>query len=199
MAHVSNFTQDPQKILLDLINEDNGTLLTQDSVQITLHAEQLVTERYTRVLITPKAGSGYAGSVSLEYDRLDIQDFVDLYYPESFVIPLGDTETFLDLIPEVEAGLGIKLTEGLDYEDQVIEPWEGIPNETKVIAVPILESSLIYFGELSFILDGNDIPLENVLTVGILSGLNLPNFEPEPEPEKPELIEQFNNIVLEGF
>lgn len=174
MSHVSNFTQDPQKILVDLINEDNNASLTLEAVDIALHEDQETLEKNTRALVTPKAGSGYSGSVSVEYNRLDIKGFVDLYYPNGFVIPLGDTESFLDLIPEVEAGLGIKLTEDLDYEDQIIEPWEGIPNETKQIIVPILATSLIYVGELEFTLDGNDIPLTDVLPVNILSGLNLP-------------------------
>lgn len=187
MAHVSNFTQDPQKILIDLINEDNNTSLSVESVDVALHEEQIVTEKNTRILVTPKAGSGYSGSVALEYNRLNIQDFVDLYYPEQFIIPLGDTETFLDLIPEIEAGLGIKLTENLDYEDQIIEPWAGIPNETKLIQVPILPTSLIYLGELEFILDGNDIPLETVLTNLILNGLNLPTGE-EPEVQHLETL-----------
>lgn len=177
MPHVSDFTQAPKKIVLDLVNEANSTAFTEALVEVSLHAQQTVTERNSRILLTALPGSGYSGEQALEYDRLQISGFTDLYYPGGMVIPLGDATSLVECIPEIEAGLGIKLTLDLDYEDQEITPWSGIPNETKLIQVPILPTSLIYLGELEFILDGNDIPLDSVITLNILSGLNLPVTE----------------------
>ena len=175
MAHVSDFTQAPKKIVLDLVNEVNNTALTEALVEVAIHAQQDVTERNSRILLTALPGSGYSGEQALEYDRLQISGFTDLYYPGGMTIPLGDAASLVECIPEIEAGLGIKLTLDLDYEDQEITPWAGIPNETKLIQVPILPTSLVYLGELEFILDGNDIPLNSVITTTVLSGLNLPS------------------------
>ena len=175
MPHVSNFTQGAKKIVLDLINADNGLSLVESAVHIDLTLTQAPVVMNTQAEITAAAGSGYSGSVVVEYNRLDIAGFVDLYYPDGFVIPLGDSVSLNDVIPEINAGLGINLVEDLDFANEPIEEWEGIPNETKEMMVDILTSSKVYIGVLTFTLDGNDIPLNSVITTTVLSGLNLPS------------------------
>ena len=177
MPHVSNFTQGANKIVLDLINANNGLSLVESAVHIDLTSTQAPVVMNTQAEITAAAGSGYSGSVVVEYNRLDIAGFVDLYYPDGFVIPLGDSVSLNDVIPEINAGLGINLVEDLDFANEPIEEWEGIPNETKEMMVDILTSSKVYMGVLTFTLDGNGIPLNSVITTTVLSGLNLPSGE----------------------
>ena len=174
MPHVSNFTQAGDKIVLDMINEDNSSFFTLGTVSVARGVDAPVTKNST-ALVTALPGSGYSGDVHVEYDRLQLQDFADLYFPENGLqIQLGDATSVADLIDEINTALGINLVQDVDVADQAIEPWEGIPNETQEVVVPVLASSMVYLGSLTFTLDGNDIPLDSVITTSVLSGLNLP-------------------------
>lgn len=179
MAHVSDFTQAGEKIVLDLVNEDNNSALALSVVDVALDSEAVPITKNSVATITSKVGSGYSGSVSVEYNRLDIQDFVDLYYPEGMTLPQGVGETTHDFLDEINAGLAINLTPD-DVADVALEAWEGIPNETQVVTAPIAAGSLVYIGNLVFTVDANDIPLDSVITVTVLDGLNLPVVE-EPQ------------------
>lgn len=176
MAHVSDFTQAGPKIVLDLVNFDNDTPLAPSFITVERSATAPTTKNSVAVL-TAQAGSGYSGTREVEYDRLDVQDFIDLRFAEGLVIQLGDAESVGDLADDLNAALGINLIVGTDIPDDAIPAWEGQPNEQKTIEVDVLESSLVYLGTFQFTLDGNDIPLDSVITTTALSGLNLPVVE----------------------
>ena len=173
MAHVSDFTQAGDKIVLDLINEDNNSALALTVVSVALASAGSPTTKNTLATVTSLPGSGYNGSVDLEYNRLAIGDFVDLYYPNGLLIPQGEATTLFDFLPEINAGLAVNLT-AADLADQPLADWEGIPNETQEVNAAILAGSLVYTGTLTFTVDSNDIPMSSVITVTVLSGLNLP-------------------------
>lgn len=176
--HISDFTQAAALVVLALVNEDNSSFFTPETVSVERSATAPVTKNSV-ALLTALPGSGYSGTQEVEYDRLAISGFVDLYFPDGLTLQLGNATTLIDLLPEVNTALGTALVEGLDVEDEAIPAWEGIPNETKEVDFAILASSLVYTGTLTFTLDGNDIPLSSVITTTVLSGLNLPVVEPE--------------------
>ena len=110
MAHVSDFTQAGDKIVLDQINEDNNSALALTVVSVALASAGSPTTKNTLATVTSLPGSGYNGSVDLEYNRLAIGDFVDLYYPGGLLIPQGEAATLFDFLPEINAGLAVNLT-----------------------------------------------------------------------------------------
>lgn len=189
MSHVSDFTQPSNKIVLDLINDDNNTSLTVGTVTLEVKPEVIPEFRNTTVEISAIPGSGYTGSMTLEYNRLDIQDFVDLYEPAGFEIVQGEAVTVADLMPEINQAMAINLVEDIDFFDQLFAEWVGEPNETQLVNVPMIADSLVYIGTLSFTLKANIIPLANVITVTILDGLNLP---------LPEDVSGFTRFSLSG-
>lgn len=173
MSHVSDFTQSGDKIVLDLVNADNNSFFTLSTVSVARGSAAPVTKNST-ALLTSLAGSGYSGDVHVEYDRLALQSFVDIFYPAGLTVQLGDATDFADLLEEVNTALGTNLVLDTDVATQAIPVWEGIPNETHLLTVPVLASSLVYTGQMQFTLDGNDIALSSVITTTVLSGLNLP-------------------------
>lgn len=180
MSHVSDFTQSSSKIVLDLINEDNNTSLTPGNVTLEIKPDVTPASRNTAVEIAAVPGSGYVGTMTLEYNRLDIQDFVDLYEPAGFEIVQGEAVTVADLMPEINQAMAINLVEDIDFFDQLFAEWAGEPNETQLVNVPIIADSLVYTGTLSFTLKANAIPLASVITVTVMDGLNLPSTAPDP-------------------
>lgn len=174
MPHVSDFTQAGNKIVLDLINDVNTSSLTLNDVSVELASSGEPTLHNTLATVTALPGSGYLGARNVEYNRLDIQDFVDLFYPEGLTVSAGDATHVSHLIPDVEAGLGISLEKNRDYTDFPLTPWTGEPNEFQMVTVPMLAQSLVYIGTLAFKVDADDIQLEDIISSHILNGLNLP-------------------------
>lgn len=177
--HVSDFTKDQIDIVIDLINHDNAqykAAFTSELLDFGLPVTNTnpETNRNTEIEVSAAEGSGYVGSVVVSYNRLNIQDFVDTMTEAGELrLPLGDGETFADFIPEINVALGINLTEEM-YVDGQLGEWQGIPNETKTIQIPMHEDNLVYHGVLSVIIEAEDIPLEDVIVNRILMGLNLP-------------------------
>lgn len=188
MSHVSDFTQSEEKIVYDLINADNESNFT--SAEISLGAAVPIDGK-VRMTLTGVPGSGYGSTVDVQYTRIKIQEFLDLRYPEGLTLQQGDSLTYGDLLPEINAALGtaIPVDSIVNVE---IGAWEGVPNEIRDLILTIKPSSRVYQGQGTFKLDGNDIPLVDVLTVHILSGLNLPR-------NKIQLSELFSSNVLAGF
>lgn len=177
MAHVSDFTQEEDQILLDLINFDNSINLSLQQVNL----EQLSDAGDGRVslTLTPRPNSGYKDNVAITYTRLDIQTFMDIYHPAGLLIPQGDAVNVSDLLDDINTALGTAIP--LDsIVDAPIGIWDGTPNEEKVVTFQIDEvASLVYSGNALVSLDGNDIPLESIVTTRVLSGLNYPTGEVE--------------------
>ena len=115
---------------------------------------------HTALTVTAIPGSGYSGTVEVEYDRLAISDFVDLYYPDGLTLQLGNAATLIDFLPEINTALGTAMVEGVDLEDEAIAAWEGIPNETLTADFAILPTSLVYTGTLTFTIDGKDLSFD---------------------------------------
>lgn len=189
--HVSDFSKMPDQIVLDLINEENSSSLTLELVEFGKPFIASMAEANTELEVTAKDGSGYKGSVTVAYNRLDVQGFVPIMVGSGLVLPVGDAVKFSDLIPEINVALGINLTEG-DYVDGDIGEWAGTLNETKEIVIPMHAESYVFTGGLTLTLVTDDILLSEVIVNHILNGLNY--------PETPEVnIEDEMTGALDGF
>ena len=176
--HISDFTKSPQQIVLDLINYDNTSNLTLELVSLGLPNVTVdnANDRNTEIVVSSVEGGGYKGEVTVEYNRLQIQDFVPIMVEGGALsFPVGDALRFSDMIPEINVALGINLTEA-DYVDADIGEWAGTPNEVKEIVIPMSADSLHRFSDTD--LEAEDIELASVITNMILNGLNLPVAAP---------------------
>lgn len=170
MSHVSDFTQSEDQLIYSLINYDNGTQLSDEQVAL---GSVLPVDGKVQMTLTAVPGSGYNGNVGVEYTRVDIQEFMDIYFPDGLVLQQGNSLVISDLLPEINTALGTAIPAG-SIIDSTIGPWAGTPNEILDLFLTIKPSSRVYQGQAAFKLDGNDIQLSDVVTVRILAGLNMP-------------------------
>jgi len=170
MPHVSDFTQGENKIVLDLINDDNALNLTD--AQVTLSAPVVNVDKVD-VTVTPKEGSGYSGAETVTYSRLEIHAFVDVYFPGEFLVQQGDAVNISDLLNEINVALGTAITKE-SIVDAPIGQWSGEENEVKEVNLVMAALNLAYSGSAVVRIDGNDIPISSVISQKTLSGLNMP-------------------------
>lgn len=173
--HVSDFKLSPDQIVLDLINHDNASSLTLELIELGIPYVAAGSEALanTEMEVTAVEGSGYKGSVVVNYNRLEIQDFVPIMVGENLTLPVGDAVNFSDLIGEINVALDINLTEE-DYIDGPIGDWVGTPNETKEVTIAMNASSRLFIGGLTLTIKAEDIHLSEVIPELLLGGLNLP-------------------------
>lgn len=173
MRHVSDFTTKDTEILTALILFSNPDLKIAADTTDYLNPATNVGEVNTTITVAPKASTGYTEVVDVFYDRLNIQDFVDIADPTGITIHRPGAKLLSEIIPDINLALGINLSTR-DYADQVLPTFDGGLNETKSITVPILADSLVYYGTLQFSLAGASIDLSSIILVRVLSGLNYP-------------------------
>ena len=173
MAHVSDFTRPSKQVVLDLINADNAAALTLSVIDLGLPVAAIEgAPRNTSITVTAKAGSGYSGSQTLNYNRLQLSVFAA---GKDLTFSVGNATTLNDLIDEINALLGINLVEGDDFADVAIPPFQGgIPNETVQVTLTATAESPAYLGSLQINVRSEDLALTDVLTVTDLDGLNAP-------------------------
>lgn len=180
---MTDLTLAPKEIMLALINTDNATTLTDATLDFGLPtaATGQAPTRNTVLTVTAKAGSGYSGSVEVTYNRLHLQTAVLDASGKTASFGLGDATKIKDFIPELNALLGINLTDE-DYEDGDLPEFTGTPNEEHSVQLVAKQDSLCYIGSLTFTVKGEDIALSSVLTVTELNGLTYVAPAPEPAP-----------------
>ncbi len=165
----TNYNQLPRKILVDLINADNGSALTTGVV--TFGNPSVITGlggRNTAVVVSAAGGSGYSGNVTVNYKRIDIATVPG---SRSLQFQAGDAVNVSDLIDEINAAYGI-LLQAEDYVDAALPTFDGVtPHEVQYFDLVAAANSLIWTGTLTLTLNGNDVPLSNVVTVLDLNGL----------------------------
>lgn len=192
MSHISDFTKNPQQILLDLLNESNSINLTVADLEFAVAgpaaAEAL---RNTNLSVTAGEGSGYGGTVQVNYDRLQLADFVG----DTVLAFNADQQVNIsDFVSAVNQLLGINLTAGIDYTDGPIGTWNNIPQEVKVVTVPILPGSLVYLGTLEFTVTADEISLSGTITV-----TSLLEWDPLPDDPSTDIGLAFTDTLLSDF
>lgn len=167
----SDFTKVSAEILVDLINEDNpGHGFTTGILQFGLPVAPAggSPARNTELVVSAAADSGYSGSVTVLYNRVDMAEIPGL---NNKIFPAGNAVNVSDLIPEINARYHINLQPS-DYVDAALPPFTGEPNEDLNFQVTANSDSLVWFGNVILTITANDIPLNTVITTTTLNGLN---------------------------
>jgi hypothetical protein len=169
MAFVSDFTKLPQQIVIDLINNDNSTALTPDLLTFGLPTAATGDNptRNTELSLTAKAGSGYKGSVTVKYNRVDLSTVPGA---RSVVFPKGDATKIADLIPEINAAYQLNL-QPEDFVDGDLPAFAGQPNEQHDFQLAAGADSLCFINSVTLTVHADDIDLASVITTQELNGL----------------------------
>lgn len=168
---MSDLTKAPNAILIDLINTDNSSSLTEALVTFGLPtvAGGASPARNTELTVSAAPGSGYTGSVLVTYNRVGLSTLpVISTRPAEF--QLGDAVNISDLIPEINALYGINLTPA-DYVDGPLPTFTGELNEEHDVQIVAGADSLVFFGSLTLTLKAEDKDLGTVITITALNGL----------------------------
>jgi hypothetical protein len=169
-THVSDFTKQPEEILVDLINADNGTAFSVTQLYFGLPRVLPVGEnRNTTLDIFANEGSGYAGAVNVRYNRVSLS-VVPGNRSRNFDV--GNALSLRDLVARINERYGIRLTQR-DYVNVAIPVMQ--PGERTAITLQAGADSLVYQGNtvLTLVSDiGNAIYLNSVVTDTELDTLN---------------------------
>lgn len=171
---ITDFTKPAQQIIVDLVNNDNTTALTPGLLTFGLPSVPTGSPaRDTDLTLTAIAGSGYTGSVTVHYNRVNLADVPGA---RSTDFPLGDAVNVSDLIPEINAAYGIALSNTVDpthpdFTDGALPTFTGEPNEDHTFPLIADADSLVWENQVTLSVHGNDIPLDTVVTSTTLNGL----------------------------
>jgi hypothetical protein len=144
--HVSDFKKDSESIVLDLINEQNGTAFSASQVAL---GEPVAGEgKATTMLVSAKVGSGYRGTYSFQYNRVDLVDVPTLADGTTHE---ADIEKFSDVVTFLNDKFGLNLSaadltvDGVDLAND--DPiYEGTFDEVKQFALAAKPKSLVWLG-----------------------------------------------------
>lgn len=164
-AHVSDFSKLPKQVLLDLINEHNGTNLPETAVQFGTPALTGRDAIQTRITVSATPRSGYKGSVEFTYNRVNLS-FMGTNEPD-LVIETNEVNMHA-MISFLNTTFGINLTVD-DIEDSEIPPQE--PDVNSFVPIIAKSGSLVWAGhhDLTFTLPL--VELSSIITIPILNGL----------------------------
>lgn len=177
MPIVSDFTKVSKQIVLDLINFDNQSSLTASDIAFGIPAVNTdpTPPRNTKLTVTAEPNSGLAGSVEVQYDRVNLSLLAGTMSKEFSV---GNATMISDIIPEINARYHVNLAAD-DYVDASLPAFAGEPNEILPVDVVAKAGSLVWIGTYQFNLRAEDIPLSMAITTTTLNGLNyVPYVDP---------------------
>lgn len=177
-AHVSDFKQTNEKILLDLINEQNDTSLPVGAVTFGKPVEVVGGKIATELEVTAASGSGYRGSVTIEYNRVPLSFMND---NEPDLVLETEAKTTHGLIDALNTAFGILLTTA-DITDVALP--KLLPNVDTDVTVTATEDTLVWHGSVGLKVTATLIELSTVLTNTEMDGL-YPPAAVEKEPKTP--------------
>lgn len=120
--HVSNFRKDSLNIVLDLLNEQNGTTFTPAHLAIT-HVGDGNTKP-TVMHVQAKTGSGYGGSVDMNYNRILLNEVPSIVEDITEVDAITADQLVADI--NTRYGLNISLSE-ITVDGAEVTPGAGAP------------------------------------------------------------------------
>lgn len=173
---VSDFTKSAQQIIIDLVNNDNSLSLTPALVTFGAPTHATVGGSITRdtdLTLTAVAGSGYSGSATIHYNRVDLSTVPG---SRSTVFPKGDAVNISDLLPEINAAYGINMSNTADpqhpdFVDGPLPTFTGTPNEQHDFQFTADANSLVWENSVTLTVHANDIPLSSAISNPTLNGL----------------------------
>jgi hypothetical protein len=185
--YCSDFRKSPQQILLDLINNEEGSELTLSMVTFGVPTA-LIGQVNTQIMVSAAQGSQFSGSVVVTYNRVNLGSIPG---NRSKLFSVGQATHISDLIPAINAAYQINLTSA-DYIDAPL-PSFGQGQSTLNFQISAALGSLVYRGNVVLQITTGLIPLSSVITVTALNGLiyiqpncQHPPHEPWPcHPQSP--------------
>lgn len=145
-----DYTKPTKEILIDLINQKNGTALRVQDVEISEPRvfNDNVLKTNTAVTLSSATGSGYFGNRDIFYSRLDIREILESKPLE--VQPIIET-TLIEFLPAINEAYGTFL-KAEDIYDVVIPPYDPLhPNAIRTISLVISPSSYFYIGTFDLV------------------------------------------------
>lgn len=154
----------PKEVILAILNQSSGTSVEVTDVDFSTpqRATGGAPLRNTRLVISPKANSGYYGNKVIWYNRIHISDL------GSITVNKGTATLYSQLIPAINAKYGIYLS----IDDIVDGPLPVGQTGEIVVSLPIKSSSLMFYSGAKIITPGfNPGTVGNVLTPAIWDSL----------------------------
>lgn len=177
--HVSDFKKDSASIVLDLINEQNGKAFTAG--QIALGEPVAGVGKETSLTVTAKVGSGYRGSYTFNYNRVDLTDVPNLADGTTHEV---DIAKFSDVVSFVNTKFGLNVSAldvTIDGVDLTIEDPAYTSNydEVKAFNIAAKGNSLVWLGATPISLTRVRQDLSAVWTNSNPDGLYAPQNYPD--------------------
>ena len=173
---VTDFTKSAQQIIIDLVNNDNTLALVPASVTFGVPTAATVggsIVRDTDLTLTAVEGSGYTGSATIHYNRVDLSVVPGT---RSTTFPKGDATHVSDLLPEINAAYGINMSNTADaqhpdFVEAALPTFTGTPNEEHTFQFTADANSLVWENSVTLTVHADDIPLSTAITNATLNGL----------------------------
>ena len=185
MSTPSNLTQTGEVLLLALINTQNPNLpngaLTNANVTLGTPTASGTTPN-SSLAVNAVAGQGYQGSVTVTYNRLDIQnDVFSVLAPSgATVVNTGGTMAAIsDVVAAINASYNLNIVEA------DVSNWTtalSLTEDAGSCTIDIAAGSLVYTGTLNVAITQQQVALSQAVTNTDLSGLTPPAPSPSPTP-----------------
>lgn len=160
---------------LATLNAANSTAFT--AADITFGVPQVVegtwqgqvTSHNSAMRVTAKAGGAYQGTKVLTYDRLKLNDLVSANIP-GFKVSAYTATTIYTLFPMLQYWTGIQFT----TDDLNDGPLVDNGDNTMTAVLSAKPGSIGWIGNLSIIVTKGSAPIDEMVQVTALPGLNYP-------------------------
>lgn len=156
-------------LVLAWINRDNNLSLTLEQVEFS-PPEALVVDpglNNTRLVVSSKPGMPFSGDDTVTYLRLNIDEIIKEQYRILYVPDLGAVESTHDLIPHLNAQLGLQF-EASDIIDEPVDTAGELPI---AFTLKMAAGSYAWLGEVPMNISAQ---LADLITVNLLTGLQYP-------------------------
>lgn len=161
-----DFSMTPQQIVVTMINNDNGSSLSPDSLLFgipqVVDIGVVTTKHYnTSLLLTGKPGSRYAGSErTVYYNRINLSIINAVH---NVVFTPTNLNNISDLLPAINAEYKIDITK----EDIIDAPLPLFTGTDPMLQLPVVlvaaPESLLFIGTTTFMVDRPGITLADII------------------------------------
>lgn len=185
----TDFTKDPDQILIDLINEENGRNIELARVNVgrvsiaadPVEGREPFNNIRTSVNVSALVAGGYKGAAQVQYNRVPVRnvfpttDPMSVRYPQSTAeFQLAEHINLVDLLPEINAKYHINLTPD-DIIDVALPQFTGAPPyDAAYVRFEIKSVNKIFIGGINIRILPNDVLLSDIITITELNGLIYP-------------------------
>ena len=145
-----DYSQPTLQILIDMINRKNGTNLQVRDFDINEPTPFIVSSLKTDtvVTLTPLAGSGFYGTRSIHYNRLNVDD---IFGRQAFPYQPTTEATLLEYLPTINEFYGIHLKPE-DIYDSVISAYNPLhPTAVRTVTLAVKPNSYFFTGSYDFV------------------------------------------------